>query len=102
MPTTAELECARNIRRQFSRRPIDSDLLEISILRGRVFLAGTLKTLREESEISLKEEISLITEWVMKNYPDVKQVICDAKLVQVEKDIKKVETGNKKKLKKNR
>lgn len=57
--TGQDAELGRYVRREFSRRPIDSTRLEIQVVGGRIYLSGTLAKLRSQPGVNLKEEVAL-------------------------------------------
>ena len=58
--TGADAELARYVRREFSRRPIDSTRLEVQVVNGRIYLSGTLANLRSQPNVPLQEEVFLV------------------------------------------
>jgi hypothetical protein len=55
--TAEEILLIRDLRRALDRLPIDYSRVEISLSRGHVALAGTVKTLRSQPLVNLKDEM---------------------------------------------
>ena len=59
--TGTDAELARNVRREFGRRPMDSTRLDVQVSAGRITLTGTLAVLREQPGVNLQSEVILVT-----------------------------------------
>lgn len=81
MATAEELELARTIRREFSKRPIDSTRLEITCIRGRIYLSGTLSFDKEQGNesVRVKDEVAYLVQLIQR-LPPVKQVIVECRM----------------------
>ena len=65
--TGPDAEIARNIRREFAKRPIDTTRVDIQVTGGRVTLAGTVSNLRDKPDVSLEAEMEVIEKLVTRD-----------------------------------
>ncbi|HEY3331180.1 MAG TPA: BON domain-containing protein [Capsulimonadaceae bacterium] len=84
MATAEEVNLARDIRRMFAKKPVDSTRLEIQCIRGRVYLSGTINVQRDEVGVNAREEVLAAAELVSR-MKGVKQVINELRVVIPEK-----------------
>lgn len=61
--TAEDAEIARNVRRELSKRPINSTMVDVQVKSGNITLTGRLTHLRDDKTANLKTEI----DFVMKN-----------------------------------
>lgn len=61
--TAEDAEIARNVRRELSKRPINSSMVDVQVKSGNITLTGRLTHLRDDKEANLRTEI----DFVMKN-----------------------------------
>ena len=61
--TAEDAEIARNVRRELSKRPINSSMVDVQVKGGKITLTGRLTHLRDDKSANLKSEIDV----VMKN-----------------------------------
>lgn len=79
--TGQDAELGRYIRREFNRRPIDSTRLEIQVIGGRIYLSGTISSLRSQPLVPLAEEI-LLVEKIISQHRDARGVFNQARISQ--------------------
>ncbi len=58
--TSDEVMLCREVRREMARHPIDLSCIDISVLRGVVYLSGHVSPLSHVYNVSLKQEFELI------------------------------------------
>lgn len=92
MATVEEVNLARDIRRLFAKRPIDSGRLEIQCIRGRVYLSGIITAQKEEVGVVVKSEVQGLID-VISKMSGVKQLFNECKMVEPEKKEKKEHEG---------
>lgn len=61
--TPEDAEIGRNVRRELSKRPIDSTMIDVSVKNGSITLSGRIMHIRDEKSANLRAEI----DHVMKN-----------------------------------
>jgi len=61
--TAEDAEIARTVRRELSKRPINSSMVDVQVKSGNITLTGRLTHLRDDKTANLKTEI----DFVMKN-----------------------------------
>ena len=61
--TSEEAEIARNVRRELSKRPIDSTMIDVQVKNGNITLSGRIMHIRDDKGANLRNEIDI----VMKN-----------------------------------
>ncbi len=61
--TAEDAEIARTVRRELSKRPINSSMVDVQVKSGRITLTGRLTHLRDDKTANLRTEI----DFVMKN-----------------------------------
>lgn len=88
---SVDAEIARNVRREFGRRPVDATRLDVQVAQGRVSLAGIVTTLRDQRAVNLKEEMALITKQLMRER-QIREVQDLVRLIQVEKEVEEKNT----------
>jgi hypothetical protein len=89
--TSTDAEIARNVRREFGKRPVDATRLDVQVTQGRVSLAGIVGQLRDQRDINLKDEMSTIIKQLMRDRL-VKEVQDMTRLVQTEKEAEDTNT----------
>lgn len=80
---SVDAELMRTIRREFSKRPVDTTRLDVQVVSGRVTLGGTVTNLRDQPLVDLKEELTMIEKILMRNSL-VKQLSMQCRINQVE------------------
>lgn len=55
-----DVEIARAVRREFGKRPVDCTRLDIQVSQGRVSLSGILGKLRDQPDVNLKDELTMV------------------------------------------
>ena len=61
--TAEDAEIARTVRRELSKRPINSSMVDVQVKSGKITLTGRLSHLRDDKTANLRSEIDV----VMKN-----------------------------------
>lgn len=61
--TPEDAEIGRNVRRELSKRPIDSTMIDVQVKNGNITLAGRIMHIRDDKGANLRTEIDI----VMKN-----------------------------------
>lgn len=61
--TAEDAEIARTVRRELSKRPVNSTMVDVQVKGGRITLAGRISHLRDDKGANLKTEM----DFVMKN-----------------------------------
>ncbi len=61
--TAEDAEIARTVRRELSKRPINSTMVDVQVKGGKITLTGRLSHLRNDRDANLRTEI----DFVMKN-----------------------------------
>lgn len=79
-----EILLIRDIRRMFGKRQFDSGRMEVNVTRGHVSLSGIVKTLRQNPEIDLKEEVAELEKRLKKD-SRVKTLTVTFRYMQAEK-----------------
>ena len=79
-----EVMLIRDIRRWFDRVPIDSSRMEVSLQRGHVTLTGTVKSLRSNPLINVKETFEDV-ERKLRRDQRIKQLNIECRIMQAEK-----------------
>lgn len=74
-----DVEMTRMVRKEISRRYIDSTQLEVRVMHGVVYLRGTIKSLRSHADIDPKDEISII-ERILRQRPGIREVISEVEI----------------------
>ena len=87
-----DAELIRTLRREFSRRPVDTTRLDIQVTSGRVIIGGTLANLRDQPLVDLKEEMVMLEKIMIRN-PMVKQLAIQCRFNQMEIKEKEGEGG---------
>jgi hypothetical protein len=84
MATAEELVVIRNIRREFSKTLLDTTRLEISFLKGTIYLTGGVSVLREAVGVSchaeMEELILKISKW-----ENIRSVVNGCKMIEQQK-----------------
>ena len=83
--TSTDAEIARNVRREFSKRPVDATRLDVQVAQGKVSLAGIVGQLRDQPNVDLKDEISTVIKQLMRDRL-VKEVQDLTRLIHADKD----------------
>lgn len=65
--TGADAEIARTVRRELSKRPIDSSLIDVSVKAGRVTLAGRVAQLRDKPDVNVRSEMELVEKLISRD-----------------------------------
>jgi hypothetical protein len=78
--TPEEITAARDIRRFLERRALDSTLAIVTMSKGYVTVAGTIRPLRSAQYVDMQEELDLFTKMVMRNIRDVRGVSIEARV----------------------
>ena len=65
--TGADAEIARTVRRELSKRPIDTSLVDVSVKAGRVTLAGRVAPLRDQPDVNVRSEMELVEKLAMRD-----------------------------------
>lgn len=69
-----DAEMTRMVRREISRRYVDSTRLDVRVMHGVVYLRGSIGSLRSHPDVDLTEEI-LIIERIIRQRPGIRDVI---------------------------
>ncbi len=83
MATVEEVNLARDIRRVFAKKPIDSGRLEIQCIRGRIYISGIITAQREAQGVIVKNEVAAVIEQIQK-MSGVKQVFNECRVKEPE------------------
>ncbi len=83
--TGVDAELGRYVRREFNRRPIDVTRLEIQVVGGRIYLSGTIASLRSQPGVPLVEEVALV-EKLISQHRDARGVFNQARLSQAKQE----------------
>jgi hypothetical protein len=75
-----DAEMTRQIRREISRRYVDSTNLDVRVMHGVVYLRGWLETLKgHQDQIDLKDELHVIQRILLAK-PGIRDVILEVEL----------------------
>lgn len=81
-----DAEMTRQIRREISRRYVDSSNLDVRVMHGVVYLRGWLETLKgHQNQIDLKDEIQVIHRILLAK-PGIRDVIVEVELGKARKN----------------
>lgn len=75
MPRREDLEVSRLVRKELARRPIDTQLVNVQIYHGVVYLRGTVRAMRGHA-MDLRQEMELISR-ILKQKPGIRDVVLD-------------------------
>jgi len=65
--TAEDAEIARNVRRELSKRPINSSMVDVQVKAGKITLTGRLTHLRDDKGANLKTEMDLVMKSVTRD-----------------------------------
>ena len=77
----ADAAVVRNVRRELSRRPIQSVRVDIQALNGHVTLTGMMMRLRDQPGVSLESEMETVTKIIMRDRT-IKDVTSQVRLLE--------------------
>ncbi len=80
-----DVEIARTVRREFGKRPVDTTRLDIQVAQGRVSLGGIVGRLRDQPNVSLKDEVAMVVKLLMRDRM-IKEVQEMVRLIETEKE----------------
>ncbi len=63
----ADAAVVRNVRRELSRRPIESVRVDIQSINGHVTLTGTLTPMRSQPGLSLESELETVSKIILRD-----------------------------------
>lgn len=69
-----DAEMTRSIRRDISRRYVDSTSVDVRVMHGVVYLRGYLENLRGHEEVNLREEADIIIR-ILRQRPGIRDVV---------------------------
>lgn len=69
-----DAEMTRMVRREISRRYVDSTQLDVRVMHGIVYMRGKIMGLRSHPEVDLTEEI-LVIERILRQRPGIRDVV---------------------------
>jgi len=58
--TAEDAEIARSVRREFSKRPVDSTMIDVQVKSGNITLTGRITHIRDDREANLKSEVDVV------------------------------------------
>jgi hypothetical protein len=79
--TQEEINIIRQVRQMLDRRPIDSSLAVVSISRGRVSVSGTIRAMKAQPFVDVKEEVDTVHRQALKIGRGVRDVLWDCRVV---------------------
>ena len=79
----ADAAVVRNVRRELSRRPIESVRIDVQSINGHVTLTGTMTKLRNQPGVNLEGEVETVTKIIMRDR-GVKDVTSQVRLRELE------------------
>jgi hypothetical protein len=65
--TAEDAEIARNVRRELSKRPINSSMVDVQVKAGKITLTGRLTHLRDDKGANLKTEMDFVMKSVTRD-----------------------------------
>jgi osmotically-inducible protein OsmY len=74
-----DAEMTRMVRREVSRRYVDTSKLDVRVMHGVVYLRGTISSLRSHPDVDVSEEIQII-ERIIRQRPGIRDVINEMEL----------------------
>lgn len=77
----ADAAIIRNIRRELSKRPLESARVDVQSVNGKVTLAGVATRLRDKPDVNLKSEMDLLQKLIMRDRT-VREVSINVRLVE--------------------
>ncbi len=77
----ADAALVRIIRRELSKRPIESARVDVQALQGRVTLAGVVTRLRDKPDVDLKNELDHVQKQIMRDR-SVKEVSVNVRIIE--------------------
>lgn len=77
-----DAEMTRSIRRDISRRYVDSTNVDVRVMHGVVYLRGRLDYLRGYENIDLREEIEIIIR-ILRQRPGIRDVVNEMDLGKI-------------------
>jgi hypothetical protein len=82
---SVDVEIARTVRREFGKRPVDATRMDVQVSQGRVSLGGILCTLRDQRNVILKDEVTMVIKQLTRDR-NIKEVQDVMRLIQTEKE----------------
>ena len=77
----ADAALVRTIRRELSKRPIESARIDVQVLQGRATLAGVVTRLRDQPDVDLRNELDHVRKQIMRGR-DVKEVSVNVRIIE--------------------
>jgi hypothetical protein len=74
-----DAEMTRSVRREISRRYVDTNNVDVRVIHGIVYLRGWIDRLRGYESMSLVEELEIILR-ILRGRPGVRDVVCEVEL----------------------
>ena len=75
MPTREDIQAAKIVRREITRRPIDYSRIDIRVNRGIVHIRGHVAAMRGQV-MDIREEMQMVAK-VIRQRPGIRDVILD-------------------------
>ncbi|MCH8275168.1 MAG: BON domain-containing protein [Armatimonadetes bacterium] len=75
MPIPGDIQAAKIVRREITRRPIDYSRIDIRVNHGIVYIRGQVAAMRGQP-LDIREEMQLIVK-VIRQRPGIRDVILD-------------------------
>ena len=74
-----DAEMTRQVRREISRRYIDSTNIDVRVIHGVVYLRGYIEKLRGHESMGLSEELDIILR-ILRSRPGIRDVVNEVEL----------------------